>query len=110
MSIEELREKMELLGIMLHEKEEMEYKFLEEHKDFFQRIEDRKDEIQKEILLRQAGEKSEKLIVTYNKGAIRWDTKGLEDYGLAHPEIMALRKRGAPVVGFRLRPEGMSDE
>jgi len=102
----ELEERMEYLGYMMHEKEEMEMAFLQEHKEFFDEIEERKEQIRKEILAREANADSRTLKVTYRKGAIRWDTKWLDGYSLDHPEILKYKKQGEPSVGFSLKPDG----
>ena len=37
----------------------------------------------------------------YNKGRVSWDTKQLDGYAAAHPEIEKFRKVGAPSVSVR---------
>ncbi len=37
----------------------------------------------------------------WNKGRITWDSKGLQGYEVAHPEISAFKKVGDPKVSFR---------
>lgn len=110
MTNHELHELMDKLGEMMHEKDEIEKAYVQKNKAFFEEIEQRKDEIRKEILYRKVGEESRNLKVSYCKGAIRWDTKALEDYGLEHPEIMQYRKRGQAYCGFSTKSEGMSDD
>ncbi len=106
----ELEERMTYLGYMMHEKELKEEQFLLDNKDFFQEIEDRKEEIRKEILARKTNADSRTLKVTYRKGAVRWDTKWLDGYSLDHPEINKYRKQGEPSVSFSLKPDGYMDE
>jgi hypothetical protein len=105
----ELKERLEYLGFMIHEKEMKEQAFLEENKELFDEIEQRKDQIRKEILARGEGADSRTLKATYRKGAVRWDTKWLDGYSTAHPEILKYRKQGEPSVSFSLKPEGMGE-
>jgi hypothetical protein len=37
----------------------------------------------------------------YVKGRVSWDTKGLDGYAVAHPEMAAFRKVGDPSVSIR---------
>jgi hypothetical protein len=41
------------------------------------------------------------LMAVWNKGRISWDTKGLDGYAVAHPEMVAFRKEGDPSVTIR---------
>lgn len=106
----ELMERMEYLGYMIHEKEQKELAFQEENREFFDEIEERKEQIRKEILARKVGADCRTLKVTYRKGAVRWDTKWLDGYSTAHPEILKYRRVGEPSVGFTLKPDGMGDD
>lgn|SRR5574343_200119 len=45
--------------------------------------------------------KSQKLMAVYAKGRVSWDTKGVEGFALAHPELLAYRKEGEPSVSIR---------
>ena len=38
---------------------------------------------------------------TYSKPRVTWDSKGLEGYMVAHPEVKAFRKVGDPSVSVR---------
>lgn len=51
----------------------------------------------------EAGEsvKGDFLHAVYAKGRVSWDTKALDGYAVAHPEIKALRKQGKPSVSIR---------
>jgi len=42
------------------------------------------------------------LQAVWNKGRVSWNTKALEGYALAHPEVEALRNVGDPSVSIRL--------
>lgn len=41
------------------------------------------------------------LMAVWNKGRVSWDTKSLDGYAVAHPEILNLRKEGDPTVTIR---------
>lgn len=41
----------------------------------------------------------------YNKGRISWDTKGLDGFMVAHPEIIAFRDVGKPSVSLRIEKD-----
>jgi len=45
--------------------------------------------------------KSDYLHAVYNRGRIRWDTKALIGYAIAHPEIGAFNTVGKPSVSIR---------
>ncbi len=40
-------------------------------------------------------------MAVWSKGRETWDTKSLDGYALAHPEIASLRKVGDPSVSIR---------
>ena len=37
----------------------------------------------------------------FTKGRVSWDTKSLDGYAVAHPELLSLRKVGEPSVSLR---------
>ena len=39
----------------------------------------------------------------FTKGRVSWDTKALDGYAAAHPEVATFRKEGQPSVSIRLR-------
>jgi len=41
------------------------------------------------------------LMAVYNKGRVSWDTKSLDGYCVAHPEIAEFRKTGDPSISIR---------
>ena len=41
------------------------------------------------------------LKAVWNKGRVSWDTKALNGYMVAHPELASLRKQGKPSVTIR---------
>lgn len=53
-------------------------------------------DIRAEVLAAGSTAKGSSLICTWNKGRVSWDTKGLDGYAVAHPELNAFRKEGEP--------------
>ena len=45
--------------------------------------------------------KGQRLMAVWSKGRTSWDTKALEVYGAAHPEILTFCKVGEPSVSIR---------
>lgn len=45
--------------------------------------------------------KEGRFMAMYNKGRVTWDTKKMEGFALAHPEIAALRKEGEPFATIK---------
>lgn len=45
--------------------------------------------------------KEGRFMAMYNKGRVTWDTKKMEGFALAHPELAALRKEGEPFVTIK---------
>jgi hypothetical protein len=45
--------------------------------------------------------KGQRFMAVYNKARVSWDTKGLDGYAAAHPEIERFRKEGEPSVSIR---------
>lgn len=59
------------------------------------------NEIKACILSIGATVKAGGLMAVWNKGRVSWDSKLLEGYAVAHPEILAARKEGDPSVTIR---------
>lgn len=53
------------------------------------------------ILAKKVSIKGEKLQAVFSKGRTAWDSKKLEGYALAHPELNELKKIGKPSVSIR---------
>lgn len=58
-------------------------------------------EIKAEVASMGVTVKTEHFQAVYMKGRISWDTKALEGYAAAHPEIVPFRKQGEPSVSLR---------
>ena len=58
-------------------------------------------EVKAAVIQAGATVKGAHLQAVYTKGRVSWDTKGLDGYLVAHPEMAAFRKEGAPSVTIR---------
>jgi uncharacterized protein YqeY len=58
-------------------------------------------EIKDEVLANGATVKGEHMMAVFTKGRVSWDTKGLDGYVVAHPEVSQFRKEGEPSVAIR---------
>lgn len=61
------------------------------------------DTIKGEVLLTTQTLSGQYHQAIYMKGRVSWDTKALDGYAAAHPEIAQFRKEGAPSVSIRVR-------
>lgn len=57
--------------------------------------------INKAVLEKKESVKGELLHAVFSLGRTTWDTKKLEGYAIAHPEINELKKTGSPSVSIR---------
>jgi len=102
---QELKMKMDVLGSLLQTMEEKKAAFEEQTRTLSEQIEDLKNELRTEFLNRKESLASDVLVVKYRKGAVRWDSAGLNRYTKTHPELEEFRKIGEPTVAFCLRRE-----
>lgn len=58
-------------------------------------------EIREEVLRQGKSVKSTFLRVVYQPGRVTWDTKSLDSYARARPEILQFRKQGEPFVSIQ---------
>ena len=58
-------------------------------------------EIKQLILTGGESVKGDHLHAIWVSGRVSWDTKSLDGYAVAHPEILNLRKEGEPSVSIR---------
>ena len=58
-------------------------------------------EIDRDVLQHGETVKGAHMMAIWVKPRVIWDTKGLNGYGLAYPEIMAFQKVGEPSVTIR---------
>ena len=58
--------------------------------------------VKQAVIQHGASVKGPVLHAVYNKGRVTWDTKALDGYVVAHPELLVLRKEGEPSVSLRM--------
>lgn len=58
-------------------------------------------EIRQDVAACGVSVKGRQLHAVYYHGRVTWDTKGLDQYALVHPEVIEFRKQGEPSVGIR---------
>lgn len=66
-------------------------------------ISELENSIRQDVIDEGATIKGSNLMAVYNKGRITWDTKGLDGFMVAHPEIEVFRSVGDPSVTIRKR-------
>jgi hypothetical protein len=59
------------------------------------------DEVKQEVISGGASMKGDYLQAVWSKGRVSWDTKSLDGYAVAHPELTQFRKEGEPSVSIR---------
>jgi len=59
-------------------------------------------EIKQAIIVHGASVKGSFLHAVFAKGRVSWDTKSLDGYATAHPELLSFRKEGEPSVSIRV--------
>ncbi len=64
-------------------------------------IADLQQAIEKVVLEQGESVKGARLMAVYSKGRVKWDTKVLDGYAVAHPELAFARKQGEPSVAIR---------
>jgi hypothetical protein len=82
---------------------------VEELRDGWEAMEDRfqteddalKDAIADSTVSLAETQRGDTLMAVYSKPRTKWDTKGLDGYAVAHPEIGVFRSEGRPSVSIR---------
>jgi len=59
-------------------------------------------EIKQAIITHGASVKGSVFHAFFAKGRVSWDTKSLDGYATAHPELLTFRKEGEPSVSIRV--------
>ena len=59
-------------------------------------------EIKRAVVAHGASVKGSVFHAVFAKGRVSWDTKSLDGYATAHPELLAFRKEGEPSVSIRV--------
>jgi hypothetical protein len=81
--------------------EEIEAEFSGQREAVDANIAELEDEIKAEVLRNGASVKGTFLRVVYHTGRITWNTKSLDAYARARPEILEFRKQGEPFVSIQ---------
>lgn len=105
MTEEALKEKMDQLGQMMFEMEQLEESFRQAHEEAYMAIDALKQEIKTDVIELGHTVETMKLKVEFRRGSTRWDTKFLEGYVLNHPELYKYRLEGKPTVAFKLKDD-----
>lgn len=82
--------------------QDIDAEYLEKYQAVDIKIADLEAEIKNDVLAAGETIKGEHMMAMFVKGRTTWDTKALEVYSLAHPEIAALRKTGEPSVTIKV--------
>jgi hypothetical protein len=59
------------------------------------------EEIKADVLQIGSTVKGDHMMAVWSKGRVSWDTKSLDGYVVAHPEVAQFRKEGGPSVSIR---------
>ena len=59
-------------------------------------------EIKQAVVAHGASVKGTVFHAVFAKGRVSWDTKSLDGYATAHPELLSFRKEGEPSVSIRV--------
>lgn len=59
------------------------------------------EEIKADVLQIGSTVKGDHMMAVWSKGRVSWDTKSLDGYVVAHPEVAQFRKEGEPSVSIR---------
>lgn len=103
MTKEELMNKIDTLGQLMYDMQELEQMFQEAHEAEYKAIDALKQEIRTEVIDLGQTVETLKCKVEFRRGSTRWDTKFLEGYVLNHPELNRYRLEGRPTVAFKLK-------
>src|SRR5262249_14105144 len=58
--------------------------------------------IKAEVAEHGASVKGAHVQAVFTRGRVTWDTRGLDGYARAHPEVLAFRKEGDPSISLRV--------
>ena len=102
----QLKFKMEQLASMRAAYQALLERFEADHAEARLLMEGLEGEIRAAVLERGETMQSEHLAAVWNKGRVSWDGRLLAGYAVAHPEVLSMRKEGAPTVSFRMLKGG----
>jgi phage host-nuclease inhibitor protein Gam len=81
---------------------EIEEEFASKIEEVDKKISTLEAEIKKGVIEHGASVKSSTLHAVFSRGRVSWDTKSLDGYAAAHPELLAFRREGEPSVSIRV--------
>ena len=81
--------------------EEIEAEFSGKREAVDEKINELESEIKEEVIRHGATVKGTFLRVVYHPGRVTWDTKSLDAYARARPELLEFRKQGEPFVSIQ---------
>jgi hypothetical protein len=81
--------------------EEIEAEFGGKREVVDEKIIELENEIKDEVLRNGASAKGTFLRVVYHTGRVTWDTKSLDAYARARPEVLEFRKQGEPFISIQ---------
>jgi len=81
--------------------DEIEDEFSDKSGAVLEKISDLENAIKQDVIAEGATVKGKYMMAVFTKGRISWDTKALDGYAAAHPEVEQFRKEGAPSVSIR---------
>ncbi len=81
--------------------DEIEDEFSDKSGAVLEKISDLENAIKQDVIAEGATVKGKYMMAVFTKGRISWDTKALDGYVVAHPEVAQFRKEGAPSVSIR---------
>jgi hypothetical protein len=60
------------------------------------------EDIKAEVARHGASVKGAHVQAVFTRGRVSWDTRGLDGYARAHPEVLSFRKEGEPSISLRV--------
>jgi hypothetical protein len=93
--------KAEILRSIQAELEALEAEFAPIIETAGQRVTELEQEVRAMVLKYGASVKGTRLQAVYAKGRTSWDTRGLSNYAVRHPEVLEYQKIGEPTISIR---------
>lgn len=59
-------------------------------------------QVKQEVLEHGVSVRGSRLYAVYNRGRVSWDSDRLDQYAIAHPEVVEFRKHGEPHIAIRV--------
>lgn len=82
--------------------QEIENEFNEKIAEITDEYKTLESEIKDEIIKNKETVRGDYLMAVYTQGRTSWDTKSLDGYAVAHPEVAIFKKTGEPSVAIRV--------